>query len=176
MRTFRKMIVQAFAILLISSVAGLSVNAIRPDGIGLLESKQSAVAANRENGEIGIPDATELFASGRGLFLDARTPWEFEAGRIQGALSLPPDEFDFLFPELEERLRSAEALITYCDGERCPLGDQLAEKLRGQGIENVFVLKNGWALWRAEKLPTEPSDLGALFGHNAKICAEDCAK
>jgi rhodanese-related sulfurtransferase len=176
MRTFPKMIVQALAILLIASAAGLIVNAMRPDGIGLLGGGQSAVAANRENGEIGIKDATELFASGRGLFLDARTPWEFEAGRIQGALSLPPDEFDFLFPELEERLRSAEALITYCDGERCPLGNELARMLRERGIDNVFVLKNGWALWRNEKLPTEPMDLGAMFGHNEKICAEDCAK
>jgi rhodanese-related sulfurtransferase len=176
MRTFRKMIVQAFAILLIASAAGLLVNALRPNGIGLLDAGQSAAVAERENGEIGIKEATELFASGRGIFLDARTPWEFESGRIQGALSLPPDEFDFRFPELEARLKNVDTVITYCDGERCPLGDQLAERLRGHGIEHVFVLKNGWALWRNEKLPTEPSELGALFGHTGKICAEDCAQ
>jgi hypothetical protein len=161
MRTFPKMIVQALAILLIASAAGLLVNALRPDGLGLLEAGQSAVAANRENGEIGIKDATELFASGRGLFLDARTPWEFEAGRIQGALSLPPDEFDFLFPELEERLRSAEALITYCDGERCPLGNELARKSCASAVSTTSSSSRTAGPCGATRSSRQsPSDLG----------------
>jgi rhodanese-related sulfurtransferase len=174
--TFRKMILQGALILLVSSAAGLLANAFRPDGLDLLRAQQSTVAVDEASGEISLKDATLLYASGRALFLDARTQWEYEAGHIQGALFLPPGDFEYYFPDLRDRLRGVEALIAYCDGERCPLSRELAEKLHGEGFDNVYVLKNGWALWSNEKLPTDPSDLGALFGHNAKICAEDCAQ
>jgi 3-mercaptopyruvate sulfurtransferase SseA len=29
----------------------------------------------------------------------------------------------------------------------------LAKHLRDAGVKNVYVLKNGWTLWQAEKLP-----------------------
>jgi rhodanese-related sulfurtransferase len=175
-RTFQTMLVQSGMILLLALTAGLVFNTLRADGLSLLGAGQSALDPDVPPGEISLKDATLLYASGRALFLDARSQWEYEAGHIQGALLLPPSDFEYSFPGLRERLKEVETLITYCDGERCPLSRELTEKLQAEGFDNVYVLKNGWALWRNEKLPTAPSDLGALFGHNAKICAEDCAQ
>jgi 3-mercaptopyruvate sulfurtransferase SseA len=45
-------------------------------------------------------------------------------------------------------------IITYCDGERCPLSRELAEALRVEGVENVRELRNGWTLWQEQGLPT----------------------
>ena len=89
------------------------------------------------------------------MFLDARSQFEYEQGHIQGALSLPPREFASQFQDIKPRLMSKEVIITYCDGERCPLSHALAEHLRGAGMKNVRVLKNGWTLWTTEKLPVE---------------------
>jgi rhodanese-related sulfurtransferase len=176
MPIFRRMLFQATLILFFTSGAGLLFNTLRPDGLSLLSAHSSAVDLSSGSGEIAFKDAILLFASGRALFLDARTQWEYDQSHIQGAVSFPPREFEHLLPELRDQLRQAEVLIAYCDGERCPLSHELAAKLMRNGFDNVYVLKNGWALWRNERLPTAPSDLGALFGHTGKICAEDCAE
>ncbi len=166
------MLVQACLILLLSSAVGIAVNTFRPDGLDLLNAQQSELEVDRESGEIALKDATLLFASGRAMFLDARSQWEFEQGHIQGAVSMPVDEFDYWFPQLESKLRAAPNLITYCDGERCPLGHELTEKLQAQGLDNVFVLKNGWTRWNTEGLPVEPSNLSEMFGHTKSFCEE----
>jgi hypothetical protein len=120
-------------ILLLALTAGLVFNTLRDDGLSLLGAGQSALDPDVPPGEISLKDATLLYASGRALFLDARSQWEYEAGHIQGALLLPPSDFEYSFPDLRERLKEVETLITYCDGERCPLSRELTESFR-QGV------------------------------------------
>lgn len=154
MRLLAKIFGQSLGILALSAALALGVNALRPDGLPLAQATQSAVQLDKASGEIGIKDAAVLFITGRAVFLDARSQYEFEQGHIQGALSLPPREFASQFQDLKPKLAGKEAVITYCDGDRCPLSHALAEHLRNAGVKNVFVLKNGWTLWQAEKLPT----------------------
>lgn len=152
---------QSLAILLASGLLAAGVNALRPDSLPYAaQAAQSAVQLDQSAGEIPIKDAALLFLSGRAVFLDARSQLEYEQGHIQGAICLPPREFASQFQDLKPRLVGKDAVITYCDGERCPLSHALAEHLRGAGIKNVFVLKNGWSLWQAEKLPTAKGGVG----------------
>lgn len=150
----RKTVVQSFLLVSLSVALGLGVNALRPDGLPLAGAAPSAVALPGETGEIALKDAALLSFSGRAVFLDARTAAEYADGHIQGAKSVPVDDFELVFPRIEKDLAGKEAVISYCDGERCPLSGELAEKLAARGVKNVFVLKNGWTLWSAEGLPT----------------------
>lgn len=156
MKAVYKTLLQATTIVALAAALALGVNALRPDGLPLVEARPSAVQLDQSSGEISVKDAAMLFASGRAVFLDARSQLEFEQGHIQGAISLPPREFASQFQDIKPRLMGKEAVITYCDGERCPLSHALAEHLRGAGLKNVRVLKNGWSLWNTEKLPVEP--------------------
>ncbi|MBA4357838.1 MAG: rhodanese [Desulfovibrio sp.] len=155
---------QSLGILALSAVLALAVNAARPDGLPLVQAAQSAaqsaVQLSQSGGEIALKDAALLFLSGRAVFLDARSQYEFEQGHIQGALNLPPREFASQFQGLKPRLVGTEAVIAYCDGEGCQLSQALAEHLRGAGLKNVYVLKNGWSLWQAEKLPVAKGPAG----------------
>ncbi len=151
---------QSVCILALSTVLALGVNALRPDSLPLLYAEQSAVQLEDGSETIPLKDAAMLFLSGRGLFLDARSQFEYDAEHVQGALSLPPEDFGFLFEELRPQLEGKELLIAYCDGERCPLSHELADLLREAGFDNVRVLINGWSLWKAEGLPTESSGPG----------------
>ncbi len=160
LRILPRILVQSFSILALSAVLAFGVNALRPDGLPLVQAAPSAVQLPQNGGEIGIKDAALLFVSGRAVFLDARSQYEFEQGHIQGALSLPPRDFAARFPGLKPRLTGKEAVIAYCDGELCQLSIALAEQLRAAGITNVFVLKNGWTLWNAEKLPVAKGPAG----------------
>lgn len=155
MKVVCKTLLQATAIVTLATALALGVNVLRLDGLPLVEAKASAVQLDQGSGEISVKDAAMLFASGRAVFLDARSQFEFEQGHIQGAISLPPREFASQFQDIKPRLMGKEVIITYCDGERCPLSHALAEHLRGAGLKNVRVLKNGWTLWTTEKLPVE---------------------
>ncbi len=153
MNSIRKAVRQLLSIMAIATVLALVVNAIRPDGLPLVQAGSGAVQLDAGSEEIPIKDAAMLFISQRAVFLDARSPLEFDEGHIQGALSAPVEDFEVLFDELKPALAGKEAVITYCDGERCPLSHELAEQLRSRGVRNVWVLRNGWGLWQKENLP-----------------------
>ncbi|OGR38002.1 MAG: hypothetical protein A2051_10585 [Desulfovibrionales bacterium GWA2_65_9] len=160
MRLVPRIIGQSLGIVALSALFAFAVNAVRPDGLPLAQAAKtssgaapSAVPPAQASGEIALKDAALLFLSGRAVFLDARSQYEFELGHIQGALSLPTRNFASDFQDLKPLLSGKDAVIAYCDGESCPLSQALAKHLRDAGITNVYVLKNGWSLWQAEKLP-----------------------
>lgn len=176
MQLVRKTLIQSFLLVAMAVAAGLAVNALRPDGLPLAVATPSAVNLPGESGEIAVKDALLLFASNRALFVDARSEFEFADGHIQGAVNIPVDDFEALFPKLAERFQNKDAIITYCDGERCPLSTDLAEKLTARGVKNVYVLKNGWTVWNNERLPVEKGQLlGSLLGVRDNLCVE-CTK
>lgn len=157
MRPVLRVIGQSLALAALSGILAFGVNALRPDGLPLAPAAlaaQNAAKMDQGGGEIAIKDAALLFLSGRAVFLDARTAYEYQLGHIKGALSLPPREFASQYQDLKPQITAKEAIITYCDGENCPLSHALAKHLREAGLKNVYVLKNGWTLWQAEKLPT----------------------
>jgi rhodanese-related sulfurtransferase len=156
MRATPGIIVQCLTILALSAAVGFGVNAVRSDGLPLAQAAQSSVQLSQaKGGEIGVKDAALLFLGGRAVFLDARSQFEYELGHIKGALHLPPQEFASQYQDIKPHLAGKEAVIAYCDGENCPLSEKLAKHLREVGLKNVYVLKNGWSLWQAERLPVE---------------------
>lgn len=68
-------------------------------------------------------------------------------------MSLPPREFASQFQGLKPAREKAEVVATHCDGEKCPLGKNLARHPRDAGLKNVLVLRNGWTTWTTEGLP-----------------------
>jgi rhodanese-related sulfurtransferase len=129
---------------------GLAVNALRPDGLAL-----DPAPVRADPHAVSLDEARRLHAADGALFLDARSDYEFAQGRVQGALNLPVNQFDWYLDELRPTLEAVPVLITYCDGEKCPLSTELADLLRAAGFLDVRVLKNGWSLWLAAGLPVE---------------------
>ena len=99
--------------------------------------------------------AAEHFRQGTAVFADARPQNQFQAGHIQGALNLDPDQFDDWSVEVFSQIPAGATIITYCDGDRCTLSLELLEKLTWLGYEQVLHLKNGWTSWRERGLPVE---------------------
>ncbi|MFW5734188.1 MAG: rhodanese-like domain-containing protein [Oceanidesulfovibrio sp.] len=145
---------QAICILALSAVLGFTINAVRQDGVPVLQAR-SVVEVSDANGTIALKDALVLSMSGRALFLDARSHWEYEQGHIRGALPAPPEDFEYSLEQYRDEIEAAENIITYCDGELCKLSHELAARLKDAGFESVYVLENGWTMWNNEGLPTE---------------------
>lgn len=151
----KRLLRQSLFIVTLAFALAFAVNAIRPDGLPLFQPEASAIAAATADGEVSIQDAALLYASGRAVFVDARMDIEYSEGHIAGALNLPTDSFDYIYPDLAEELQKKESIVTYCDGEMCELSHRLADELRAKGLKNVYVLRNGWSLWQLEKLPVK---------------------
>ena len=155
MKSFAGILLRAFCIVCVSTVLGSAVNAFRPGGPPLLHAETSVVQPGEGGGDISIQDAALLFLSQRAVFLDARSSFEYQQGHIQGAVSFPVEEFHSYLDAVKPLLEEPELVITYCDGESCPLGRVLAQHLMANGVTNVRVLMNGLTLWNREQLPVE---------------------
>jgi rhodanese-related sulfurtransferase len=153
-------------LVILSAVASLAVNALRPDRLPLVGDFSVAARMTTATGErmdIPLEEAEKLFSTHAAVFVDARSVEDYANGRIQGARSLPWQEVDLRFMGVTEALDLEMPIVTYCDGEKCELSHNLALFLRDAGFLNTRVLVNGWTLWQQAGLPVEsgaPQDGG----------------
>ena len=164
LRTWRQAVWQAGLIVVLAAVAALVVNHYRPDGLPLVADwSPEARLAQDSGGSLVIPleEARYLFSGGQAIFLDARSPEFYELGHIVGARNLPWEKLGEHYPQVVADIPKDATLITYCDGEGCPLSEELALALLTEGYANVRVLVNGWSVWHRQELPVT---VGALPG------------
>ncbi|MFZ2448518.1 MAG: rhodanese-like domain-containing protein [Syntrophobacteraceae bacterium] len=135
------------------------MNQFRKDGLPLVgdwsPKAQLSTLNTAEEPVVSLAEARALFLTQGAVFIDARSPEAFAAGRIQGALNLPSDSFEEHFARLQPEIPPDSLIITYCDGEACTLSKDLAFELAGKGYLHVRVLVNGWSVWQDAKLPVE---------------------
>ncbi len=150
---------QSVAILALAAVLSFAVNHFRKERLPLVGDWSPKTELNAlktsEDAVISIEEARALFLTGGAIFLDARSPEDFQAGHIQGALNLPAQNFDEFFPVVLPEITPDSLIITYCDGENCELSKDLAFALSAKGYSHVRVLVNGWSSWRDANLPVE---------------------
>ncbi len=105
---------------------------------------------------IGTPEARQYFEGGpKALFVDVRSPKEFERGRVPGAISLPA-------AEIERRLHllpKNRIIVLYesgrSSGDICASSRGAGRFLLAHGFtrEQVKVYQDGLAGWERAKLP-----------------------
>jgi len=141
----------ALVIVLGGAVLGLAANAGSPLRIALLTPPKAPPHAADV---VTLQEAKALWNSGTALFLDARATADYQAGHIAGALSLPIDEFDNHYPQIQPMLTTDTTIVAYCDGLDCDLSHRLIDRLRELDYHNVRLLVNGWTTWHAAGLLT----------------------
>jgi rhodanese-related sulfurtransferase len=147
---------EAVYILLTALALSVGAYALRPNSMtpqaggppeaGLVPTGDVAAA-------IDFAAAVEHFNNRTAIFADARSEEAYRNGHIEGALHLDPHQFDGWSERVFAQIDAESIFITYCDGGRCTLGLELAEKLAWLGYENVYYLKNGWSLWTVAQMP-----------------------
>ena len=152
-------------ILGVSILAAFAVNYFSPAGIALVgqwNTSQGVVTAKAKNNividgsEIGtIDQARELYDSGEYIFIDARSPEDYEEGHIKGAVSLPVGQFEEKIAAFLERYPPEASIVTYCSGRTCEDSHHLAEFLLEFGYDKVNVFIDGFPGWEAEGHPIE---------------------
>lgn len=100
---------------------------------------------------ISLNIAKELFETGLGQFIDARTPEAFAQGYIAGAINAPPGDI-IDRPELADQILEffdpASPTIIYCTGGACTDSAATAGQLQQLGFTNLRILKESYDQWR----------------------------
>ncbi len=101
--------------------------------------------------------ADALRTSLRGIvFLDTRSPAEFEGGHVPGALTVAYTDLQRqLTASFMAKLRDADAIIVYGASEETDVEQLLAQELHRRGLAPPYVLDGGFPAWQAAGLQVE---------------------
>jgi rhodanese-related sulfurtransferase len=94
-----------------------------------------------------LDEVQQLMTEG-GLLIDARSPELFEAGHIEGAISLPLVDIETVLPDFSRRVDKDRTVVTYCSGFGCPDSFDLGVRLIETGYSDVRVFEGGYPEWR----------------------------
>lgn len=151
---------QALFISVAAVALGLSINALRPQGLDLIRSSETAVpmadSVNSDSPQpIELTDALDKLKKGSAIFMDARAEYDYNAGHILTARNYPKKTLDVWMPDFFNNTPPEALLITYCSDTRCHLAEHLAGKLYELGYPNVRFMAAGWDGWLAAGYPVE---------------------
>lgn len=104
---------------------------------------------------------------GSTLFLDVRTPAEFEEVHIDGAISHPLSDLDSSKVQRLVANRSGGVIVCRSGGR----ATQAFEKLSGSGISNLAVLEGGMKAWESCGLPVVRGNKTISLERQVRIAA-----
>jgi rhodanese-related sulfurtransferase len=139
-------------IIVVPAILGLTVNAVRSDGIPFVASEKGPTIAGIK--KIELSEAKKFFDDKNAIFLDARSKGEFDLGHIKGAVNLPYGDFDDLYIDLLAIEKPERPIVVYCSGESCHSSDIVADMLKSEGHTALFVFFGGWPAWTGAGYPT----------------------
>jgi len=161
-----------------SSLVGLIINFISPNGIPLIKAERIINFVEDslsiiDEGEVSVDSNTQKNAVDEAkaitlkqayslfnqdaIFIDARDYVEYEIGHIRGAITLPYEDFD-KYKSVLESISKDTPLVTYCDGADCDLSILLGDKLFEMGYSQVYIFFGGWIDWQENNYPIESLD------------------
>lgn len=89
------------------------------------------------------------------VFVDARISYDYEAGHLKGAVSIPIDVNDVEYRSVTNRINKDSSIVVYCQSAHCKFAERVAVKLVSDGFSDISIFRGGWAEWVAKN--GEPS-------------------
>ena len=100
--------------------------------------------------------------------LDVRTPGEFAAMHIEGAINVPlPDVGEFA-PQLAEQAAGRDVFVVCRTGQRA---EKAREALRAAGVSDVRILEGGLVRWEGSGHPLRRGKAGMSLERQVRIAA-----
>lgn len=162
-------IMQIIIMLVISTVAALALNSVRGGGVALVGNWPSEISdddgpvepPSAEPGDppfITLEDAVTMFQSSDIIFVDSRSPEDYEYGHIKRAINIPFEYLDEYWEAVIDTLDPQRTYVVYCSGSECETSLHLGRYLSDMGFEHLLVFFGGWREWEAGGLPVEQSE------------------
>lgn len=106
---------------------------------------------------LSLAQAESLWHQEATLFIDVRSPFDYEVGHVAGAINVPYEELEQRLPEMKARLERAAALVIYCQSKDCGKSLWSAIRLRQEGLTQTRIFPGGWNEWANGGLPAHRS-------------------
>jgi rhodanese-related sulfurtransferase len=108
-------------------------------------------------GVVETDEMQKISSNHTALILDARPEIFYKLGHIPSALSLPRDDFEKQYQELQSILLSHrdKPLVVYCSSSDCRDSQMVADALQKLGYSHVRLFRGGWTDWYNAGLPEE---------------------
>lgn len=95
------------------------------------------------------------------VIVDARFSFDYEAGSLPGAISIPVDASN---AQIESALRDVDRsaeVVVFCQSSGCPFAERIAKRLKNDfGMNNLALFSGGWLEWLSHsKQHVEPNTL-----------------
>jgi rhodanese-related sulfurtransferase len=165
---FSNTVRQSLILLALAVAVAFAANSFSPNGIPLFgewDTSKGVITANPDEGIVNhdleidsVEAAKKYFDQKNAVFLDARSRDDYARGHIQGALSLPVNEFESHLEDLRKQFDAETYFITYCSGRECEDSHRLAQQLFENGYWEVSVFIDGFPAWEARGYPIEKND------------------
>ncbi len=151
MRSTRRLLVLLLTALLLVGVAACSA----PGSATQPQTAQPVAAASSSPlfQTVSPEEAKAIIDKNEGnpnfVILDVRTPQEFQAGHIKGAINI--DFYAPDFPQKLDRLDKGKVYVVYCrSGNRSA---KTVALMKQQGFRVVYEIQGGVKAWQARGLP-----------------------
>jgi rhodanese-related sulfurtransferase len=157
----RRTFLQMAALVVLGCAVGLAYNALSPKGIPVTGGTKARM--EQAGARMVTLDEVKFYVQQAGtVVLDARSIYEYKLGHIPGALSLPADSFDPVYPKLQPQLKNATLIIVYCGGGSCGTSEEVAKKLIEKGFKDnrVAIFEGGLPGWMEANLPIQTGTSG----------------
>ena len=156
MNGFKRLLRETGGIIIASILAGIIFNIFSPHGISVIYSANNNPFFRPERQSfaeefpqvVGLKEARSHFEAGTAIFVDARPLQHYIEGHIPGAISLPLDNFENRFKEIESQLPKNHDIIVYCDNINCDLSTYLVYRLLDKGYIYCSIFENGIKHWQ----------------------------
>lgn len=104
---------------------------------------------------ISPDEAHALLGQPSVAFVDCRPRQDFEAGHVAGSVHVEAED-SALGPTLQELVRAAGTVVTYCDAQaECERSMRVATLLAQAGASDVRVLEGGMPAWLSQGFPAQ---------------------
>jgi len=141
--------VQGALLCITALVGGLMYHFARDEGL-LANSKVTDVIQQAHTANF-IPKTRQARVRNllkRGVVLvDARFTDDYQAGHLDGALSIPVDANDVRRHKIVTSIPRSSKVVVYCQSAGCKFADNVAVWLKGEGFSDVVVYRGGWLDW-----------------------------
>ncbi len=149
----------------ITSTSGGSVASATAGAPSVTKFIHRIIAGNNGNGKTPadprrvqalfttLKDAKAWFDKGSAIFVDTRFREDYEAGHIQGALSLCFEQLDELYDQVLGQVSKDRLIVTYCSDPECASAVKLADALVARGHTRVVILLEGLPGWMGAGYP-----------------------
>lgn len=123
-----------------------------------LQEMEEQEAARRLEGvmTLNLEQTYGLHQEGKALFVDARSPREFQELHIEGAVNLIAEQLaGKTLPAFLQDIAPDRLIVVYCGTVDCHASLKVAELLQGRGFTRVAVFMGGFRVWDEAGYPVD---------------------